>query len=167
MAKEPTDEKTDGAAKSGGGVVSWAILAVVCAACSFGVVFFLAPDGKAESLTCPTIAEAQPEIDPLARDDQEYVELKELLITIGNEPATRYVKINASIVTDKGLGAEVKKAEPVLADAFVTYLRSVELSDFESAGFYPRMREQLGRRAELVLGGDVSHGVLITEFLLR
>jgi flagellar FliL protein len=29
------------------------------------------------------------------------------------------------------------------------------------------MREQLSRRSELVLGGGVSQGVLITEFLLR
>jgi flagellar FliL protein len=59
------------------------------------------------------------------------------------------------------------KAEPVLIDAFTNYLRSVELSDFENPDFYAHMREQLSRRSELVLGGGVSEGVLITEFLLR
>ena len=101
MADESEDGKPSDAGKSGGGIVSWAVLAVVCAASSFGVVFFLAPDGKTESAICTVVAEATPDVNPLAREDQEYVELKELLITIGNEPATRYVKINASIVTKK------------------------------------------------------------------
>ena len=55
----------------------------------------------------------------------------------------------------------------MLIDAFNNYLRSIELADVEDPGFYPHMREQLARRAELVLGGTVSNGVLITEFLLR
>ena len=55
----------------------------------------------------------------------------------------------------------------VLIDAFTNYLRSVELTDFENPGFYSHMRDQLGRRSQLVLGGGVSDGVLITEFLLR
>jgi flagellar FliL protein len=55
----------------------------------------------------------------------------------------------------------------MLIDAFNTYLRSIEMKDFEDPGFYPRMREQLARRSELVLGSGVSSGVLITEFLLR
>ena len=49
----------------------------------------------------------------------------------------------------------------------MNYLRSVELSDFENPAFYAEMRAQLARRAELVLGGSVTDGVLITEFLLR
>ena len=55
----------------------------------------------------------------------------------------------------------------MLADAFVGYLRALTLAEFESPDFYPKMREQLAVRSEAVLGADVSHGVLITEFLLR
>jgi hypothetical protein len=71
------------------------------------------------------------------------------------------------VVTDAEGTSMVQSAEPVLIDAFTNYLRSVELSDFENPDFYAHMREQLGRRSELVLGGGVSDGVLITEFLLR
>ncbi|MEM5518867.1 flagellar basal body-associated FliL family protein [Henriciella sp. AS95] len=167
MAEETAADDKAPEPKSGGNIVNWAILAVVSAACSFAVVFFMAPSVTAESPVCTVATNGTPQATPLATGDQEYVELEELLVTIGNEPATRFVKINTSIVTPKGNGDTIRKAEPMLADAFITYLRSVELSDFETAGFYPRMREQLGRRAELVLGGDVSKGVLITEFLLR
>lgn len=167
MAENTADAETAQTKKSGGNIVTWAILAIVSAACSFGVVFFLTPSGTAEAPACVEVASNAPYSAPLATEDQEYVALEELIVTIGNEPATRFVKMQTQIVTTKGNADKIKKAEPMLADAFITYLRAVELSDLETAGFYPRMREQLGRRAELVLGGDVSNGVLITEFLLR
>ena len=72
-----------------------------------------------------------------------------------------------SVISDSEHMGAVKKAEPMLVDAFVGYLRALTLSDFESADFYPRMREQLAVRSEVVLGPEASHGVLITEFLLR
>lgn len=169
MAAEIADETeaTPKASGGGGGLIKWGLLAIVSAGASFAVSFFLSPDGAAESAVCIVPNTGEPLVQPLARDDQTYVELKEILITIGNEPATRYVKMTTLIVTDKKNTDRVLKAEPMLVDAFVSYMRSVELSDFESAGFYPRMREQLAQRSELVLGGDVSRGVLVTEFLLR
>ncbi|WP_300380591.1 flagellar basal body-associated FliL family protein [Henriciella sp.] len=159
-------QETDNApAKSSGGLVKYGLLGLVSLGCSFGTVFMLAPSGNAGTPVCAAAASTTSE--PLAREDQAYVELNEIIITIGNEPATRYVKIKTAIVADKGDSGKVGKAELMLKDAFIGYLRSLELSDLESAAFYPRLREQLSRRAELVLGGDVSQGVLITEFLLR
>ena len=90
-----------------------------------------------------------------------------MLITVGSAPATRFLKMNISIITDASGAKAVAEAEPMLADAFNTYLRSIEMTDLEDPGFYPRMREQLTRRAELVLGDGVTDGVLITQFLLR
>lgn len=137
-------------------------------AASFGLFYFLSPNAPAaaDTAACPQIA-AAPVTSALASADQVYVDLKEVLITIGSEPATRYLKMNVSIVTGKDGVSKVKAAEPMLIDAFNNYLRSIELRDVEDPGFYPHMREQLARRAELVLGGTVSNGVLITEFLLR
>ena len=166
MAAKNNAEDKQAEKKSASGVIGIALLAVVAAGGSFGMMFMLTPSQPAAAAACLPAAGPMG-VAPLATADQVYVELNEILITIGDEPATRYVKMKTSIVADKTKADAVKKAEPMLADAFVSYLRSVELSDFEAAGFYPRMREQLARRAELVLGGDVSDGVLITEFLLR
>jgi len=151
--------------KSGGGFVGLVILAVGAMTSSFATVYVLASDPPTGP-ACPA-PESGPVIEPIAQQDQTYVELQDILITIGSEPATRYLKMKVSIVTDNGGAGMVEKAEPVLIDAFTNYLRSVELSDFENPDFYAHMREQLGRRSELVLGGGVSDGVLITEFLLR
>ncbi|MAB12235.1 flagellar basal body-associated FliL family protein [Hyphomonas sp.] len=151
--------------KSGGGFVGLAILAVGAMTSSFATVYVLASDPPTGP-ACPA-PETGPAVEPIAQKDQAYVELQDILITIGSEPATRYLKMKVSIVTDNEGSAMVEKAEPVLIDAFTNYLRSVELSDFENPDFYAHMREQLSRRSELVLGGGVSQGVLITEFLLR
>lgn len=168
MAAEQDTSQTAAEKSSGGGMMTFIVIGIVSAVMSFGAVFFLAPSGSAAVPVC----EAQSHDvgftpQPLARADQEYVELDEILITIGDEPATRYIKIKTAIVANKNDASAVKKAQPMLTDAFISYLRSVQLSDFESASFYPRLREQLSRRSELVLGGDVSRGVLVTEFLLR
>ena len=165
-----TDNEAEPAEKASGGpgLAALAPLAVVCAAGAFGAVYFLSGNsGSAEAAACVTAADGSHVAAPLAMEEYVYVDIQEILVTIGNEPATRYVKIKTSVISDSRNMAAVKKAEPMLVDAFVGYLRALTLSDFESADFYPKMREQLAVRADVVLGTDVSHGVLVTEFLLR
>jgi len=152
--------------KAGGGLVGLAILAIGAMTSSFATVYVLASDPRSTGAACAPAAKI-PVLEPLVRPDQTYVELRDILITIGSEPASRYLKMKVAIVTDSQGASLVTKAEPVLVDAFTNYLRSVELSDFENPDFYAHMREQLARRAQLVLGNGVSDGVLITEFLLR
>ena len=167
MATENDTPDAETKTPSEGGLLKLIVLALVCAGASFGAVYFLSPSATSVQVSCADTSVTPPKSQSLASDDQIYIEMKDLLVTIGNEPATRYIKMKTSIITDKAASEKVKKAEPMLADAFVGYLRALELTDFESADFYPELREQLSHRSEVVLGGDVSQGVLITEFLLR
>ncbi|MFN4183338.1 MAG: flagellar basal body-associated protein FliL [Hyphomonas sp.] len=171
MAKKPdTNEsgQTESGKKSGGGIAGLLIVAAASLASSLGLFYFLSPPAPPTAAACPPAgtASAAPATRPLAQD-QVYVEMKEILITIGNAPANRYLKMNVTIVTSKDSASKVKQAEPMLIDAFNNYLRSIELKDLEDPGFYPHLREQLARRSELVVGSAASNGVLITEFLLR
>ena len=154
---------------SGGlGMIGLILLGVAAMAGSFGVSFLLNKPAEPVVAACePSLDEAEVKVTKKVAANQRYVEMDEILITVGSAPATRYLKINASIVTTSDSVKDVEKAMPLLIDAFNYYLRSVEVSDFENPAFYPHLREQLGRRAELVLGGEASQGVLITEFLLR
>ncbi len=153
--------------KSGSGLIGVVILAVASLASSFAVAYFLTPSHTSETLACEGGELSTAQTQPLISPEQAYVEMQDILITIGREPASRYLKMKLAIITQEGAVSAVKEAEPVLMDAFVNYLRSLELSDFEDPGFYPRMREQLAHRSKLVLGSANSEGVLITEFLLR
>lgn len=171
MAKEskPSDD-TPKAEKKSSGMLGLALIPVVGLAVSFGVTYFLAPTASAPIDTmaaCENTGAHIPVITAIAKADQYYVELPEILITIGSEPATRYLKMNVTIATAASNADMVKDAEPVLLDSFLNYLRAIELSEFEDPSFYGRMREQLARRSELVVGPAASDGVLITEFLLR
>lgn len=166
-----TPEATEEApSKSSGGFMGIIILAVAALISALGTVYILTPSAQpvvTAAGECEPAMLTSTALKPLATEDQNYVELEEVLITIGSTPATRYLKMNVMIVTDKDGASKVKKAEPVLRDAFINYLRSVELQDFENPNFYSQMRDQLARRAELVVGGSVARGVLVTEFLLR
>lgn len=156
------------ASKDGLNVVGLGVLAVACAATSFASVFFLAP---AETVTVEAPAEEAEYVELKADAEPakpfSYTPIPEILITIGQAPATRYLKMQVSVATEKSEAKKVKPSEAALMDAFLLYLRSVNVEDFEDPGFYNHMREQLGRRADIVLGDGVSKGVLITEFLLR
>lgn len=155
--------------KSSGGIVPIAVLGVACAAAAFGVVFFLAPSPGPANAAAACEAETQivSKDEALASKDIEYVELEEMLVTIGDGAEGRFVKVSAVVMAPKGEADKVQQAQPMLTDAFLTYLRAVELSDYEAEDFFPNLREQLSQRAELVLGTDKTNGVLITEFLLR
>ena len=167
--KTPPEEETPEADAKSGGMMGLIALVFAAIAGSFGANYLLAPSAPAStSAEVCEQAEKEPEAPKQrASEDQEFVELEEFLITIGSAPATRYLKMRVSVVTGKEEAKTVKDSEPILVDAFINYLRSVELSDFEDPGFYTHMRQQLSRRSELVVGASASDGVLITEFLLR
>jgi len=166
--KEDANPEVEAPPKSGLNMVGLLVLGLACATTSFASVFFLAPSPAAATVAVETAEpEYKPKEEPPAAKSQAYTPVQEILITIGSAPATRYLKMQVSISTDKSNAKDVKTAETALIDAFLLYLRSVEVSDFEDPHFYNHMREQLSRRADLVLGDGVSNGVMITEFLLR
>lgn len=151
-------------------MIGLVILGLAAVGGSFATTYFLTEPADPLTIACEPEAAAsatQPVKAALAPKDQRYVELDEILISIGNAPASRYLKLNATIITSSEAVNDVKKSKPLIVDAFNYYLRSVTVSDFENPAFYPHLKEQLALRAELVLGGDMARGVLITDFLLR
>lgn len=163
-----TNPEAEAAPKSGLNMMGLIVLGLACATTSFASVFFLAPSpAPVTTVAAATEPVEAPKEKPATAKNHTYTPVQEILITIGHAPATRYLKMQVSVATDKTMAKDVKSAETALLDAFLLYLRSVEVSDFEDPNFYNHMREQLARRADLVLGDGVSKGVMITEFLLR
>jgi flagellar FliL protein len=168
MASKPSKSEKDTEEQGGKtGVMGFAVLAVAAMAGSFGVTYLTAPEPTENIETCSPEDQGHTETAGLINHDLVYVPLPDILTTIGSEPATRYLKMNVTIATSKAGASSVNDSELVIMDAFISYLRSVELSDFEDPGFYGHMREQLAHRSEIILGPTASEGVLITEFLLR
>ena len=172
MSDQTSENEEESAPQKGGiGLVGMLVLGVACAATSFASVYFLAPAQTVVAEASTTDATPEEYASAKSSDNEKkeftYTPIQEILITIGNAPATRYLKMNVSLATSKPDAKKIKSNETALVDAFLLYLRSVSVDDFEDPSFYKHMREQLSRRADLVLGDGVSEGVLITEFLLR
>ena len=165
--KPPETKKNEDKQSKKGGLVGFAMLAIAAAAGSFGVSYMTTPAPQQNAEACTLEDQAHQAAAPLANLDLVYVPLPDILTTIGSEPATRYLKMNVTIATNKGDASIVDESKLVIIDAFINYLRSIELSDFEDPRFYGHMREQLAHRSEIILGPAASQGVLITEFLIR
>jgi flagellar protein FliL len=169
--KVPKAPKPDAAGDTGksvkasGGLIGMLAVAVAAGASAFGGAYLLSP--AAPDAACTASADAEIGAAPIIDPAHDYVALPEFVISIGSAPATRFIKMSVSIVTEAEKVNAVHAAEPVLKDAFNTYLRSVEVSDFEDPAFYGHLRDQLAHRAEIVLGHRTAKGVLVTEFLLR
>ena len=167
MATQTATTDVSKPAKAGGQSLFGLIIIVIAAfAAAFGSTYLLRGGSNAATPDANTGAMAEP-AKPEKTEEYAYVELPEIIITIGSEPADRFLKINLSIISTKDGAKSVKERSPVLIDAFNMYLRAIELANFEDPGFYSKLREQLTYRSELVLGPETSKGLLITEFLLR
>ena len=161
-----TDDNTENEGKKSG-MIGFVIMGAAAMAGSFGVSYMNKPDVQLETAACSPKEGVHAEAPALIDKDLVYVDLPDILTTIGSEPATRYLKMNVTVATNKPGESSVIESKLVIMDAFISYLRSVELSDFEDPGFYGHMREQLAHRSEIILGASAAEGVLITEFLLR
>ena len=149
-------------------IAGFVMLAIAAMAGSFGVSYLMPSSSEAVAIeACTADGPTHTQTATVADKNLVYVDLPDILTTIGSEPATRYIKMNVTIATNK-LGADtVDASKLVLMDAFISYLRSVELTNFEDPAFYGHMRKQLAHRSEIILGASASEGILITEFLLR
>lgn len=97
--------------------------------------------------------------------DLEYVVLDE--ITISARGDNRVLRIGLTLEVPYGYRGEIDPSDPRLRDAFMGYLRAIEVSQLDEASFLAQLRAQLLRRAQLVVGHKNVHSVLVTDFLVR
>lgn len=174
MAKKKKEKKTkdpaagDGApAKSGPGVVSQLIIAVALGAASFGTVYMLPSQKAGTPVEHGDQAHAKDPMEGVfpSQDEISFIKLDDLTLTLSN--LERILKIGITLETvDDGM-TYIDPSDPVLRDAFTGYLRALRMEQIEDAAFMAQLRNQLLRRAKLVFGNDVVHGILITDFLVR
>ena len=155
--------------KKGGGLITQLVLAVVLGCTAFGTVWFM-PARSSGTAECPPAGEMKntatllPEL-PLS--EITFIEMEPMIITLGEEASSRNLRIGITLETAKADQENILFAEPKLRDAFTGYLRALEVSDIEDPNSIIRLRAQLQRRAEVILGNQSVRGVLITDFVIR
>jgi len=95
-----------------------------------------------------------------------FVNLEPLIITLGPNAASRYLKISISLETSEGDLSTVEHLKPKFRDVLNTYLRAVEEADLVEPSATTRLRAQILRRLQVVAPSGAVANVLITDFIL-
>lgn len=100
-------------------------------------------------------------------EDIVFVNLEPMVITLGPEAASKYLKISISIETTEDHVKTIERLSPRFRDVLNTYLRAVDENDLTEPFAMTRLRAQMLRRAQVAASPDAVLDVLITDFVLN
>ncbi|MFN6951208.1 MAG: flagellar basal body-associated protein FliL [Albidovulum sp.] len=121
-----------------------------------GIVFGR-PESHAE--TPAPVVEALPDI--------AFIPLEPLVVSLGSEPAGRYLHFTAQIEVAKVFQPDVTLLLPRVLDVLNGYLRAVEVGDLEDPAALVRLRAQMLRRIQMVVGDGRVRDLLVTGFVIN
>lgn len=96
----------------------------------------------------------------------KFVPLDPLLISINGDGAS-LLRFTAQLEVAPDQAAIVAALRPRIIDVMNTYLRAVQPTDFADPNALPRLRANLLRRIEIVVGNGAVQDLLIMEFVLN
>lgn len=160
---EASLEGADAASKKKGalGLILGVVLALVLGGGGFYAVWsglILAPMG-AEKAEAPA-----PKLEPLA--DIAFVPVGPIVISLGPGSEAKHLRFQAQLEVQGQYQADVERLLPRVVDVLNSYLRAVEPSTLEERGALTRLRSQMLRRAQIVIGEGRVRDLLIMEFVL-
>lgn len=96
-----------------------------------------------------------------------FVPIDPLIINMGGGTSRQYLRFQAQLEVDPGHEAEVTAMLPRIIDVLNGYLRAVELRDLADPAALVRLRAQMLRRVQVVLGEGRVNDLLIMEFVVN
>lgn len=135
-------------------------LAAVCGVAAAGVGGYWAAVGSAgvERLFAPA---------PAAEAAAVTIDLPELIVNLRADTPSRFLKIGLTLAVAPRDRAAVEQAMPYLTNALQDFLRNIDQHDLQgSAGLF-RLRTELRRRFNLILGQDAVADVLLRSLLTQ
>lgn len=99
-------------------------------------------------------------------DDNSYFSFNPLVISITSDNKVRHLKISLVIKTPESTQVIIQKYIFEIQDILNSYLRSIEISQFENPAAMQSLRQQIVRRIEFAAPDAIISDVLITEFIL-
>lgn len=129
-------------------------------------VAFIAPTGGTTSSSAASADEA-PKKKTKSYEDIVFVNLEPMVVTLGPNATSKYLKISISIETTKDHVKTVERLAPRFRDVLNTYLRAVDEKDLVEPFAMTRLRAQMLRRMQVAASSDAVSDVLITDFVLN
>lgn len=96
-----------------------------------------------------------------------FVPIDPLMISLGPNSRNAHLRFRAQLEVPAEHEDTVRKLMPRVVDVLNGYLRAVETADFENPAILPRLRGQMLRRVQVVVGTEAVHDLLIMEFVLN
>jgi flagellar protein FliL len=99
--------------------------------------------------------------------DVAFVPVEPVIVSLGAGAANRHLKFTAQVEVEAAHAADVTLLLPRILDVFNSYLSAVEPASLEESAAIVRVRAQLLRRVQVVVGEGRVRDLLITEFVLN
>lgn len=96
-----------------------------------------------------------------------FVALDPLIISLGRYATSRHLRFQAHLEVAPAAESEVQHLLPRVSDVLNTYLRAISEEEMEDPASMNRLRAQMLRRVQVVVGEDNVRDLLITEFVLN
>ena len=97
-----------------------------------------------------------------------FVPVPPLTISLGRDgDGVRHLRFQAQLEVDPAGVANVTALLPRVSDVLNGYLRAVAVSDLENPAALIRIRAQMLRRVQIVVGDGWVHDLLVMEFVLN
>lgn len=102
-----------------------------------------------------------------ALPDIVFVELEPLVVSITGSDDLSHLRFRAQLEVPSSYQEDVELLQPRIIDVLNGYLRALRTSDIEDTSALARLRAQMLRRVQVVIGPDRINDLLIMEFVIN
>lgn len=141
------------------------IIGILLAMILGGGGFFAAFEGLIPGTDRGAASEAGPDVSALP--DVAFVPVESVIVALGQGAENQYLKFTAQVEVESAYVADVTLLLPRILDVFNSYLSAVDPLSLEGSAAIVRVRAQLLRRIQIVVGEGRVRDLLITEFVLN
>jgi flagellar protein FliL len=110
-------------------------------------------------------AEEKPKVDAPA--PAAFVPIDPIVVSLGATGANRHLSFRAQLEVPPDKVADVAGLMPRIVDVLNSYLRAVDVREFDSPHGLIRLRAQMLRRVQLIVGDGKVNDLLVMEFVLN
>ena len=141
------------------------ILGLVAALLGGGGGFYAAFSGMILAPESEVVAEEDETEGPLP--DVAFVEVDPIIVSLGSPGKGRHLQFRAQLEVPTRHAEDVRLLLPRVIDVLNGYLRALEPADVEAASALTRLRAQMLRRVQIVVGDNRVNDLLIMEFVVN
>lgn len=95
-----------------------------------------------------------------------FVPVEPLVVSYAEAGRSRHLRFRAELEVPSAEAGEVARVMPRVLDVLNTYLRALRLTDLEESSALMRLRGQMLRRVQAVVGEGRVNDLLVMEFVL-